>query len=470
MVSAIIYGHVEAATLLLDRGANPNSRLDYGYTPLFYAVTSSLEVTALLLSRGADVHLKSDGGHDLLHRYLVDIGPGPRLIAPLATSGVPMVKRLLDAGLDVRARNADQPHSLLACEVGNLPILELLLAAGSDPNATDREGGVLWRAMKLGRTASVLPALVRYGIDPNTRCTNAAADTTLLMEVCALGDVATAKALLDRGADVNARGRGTPLTRAEERGHQVLVDLLLERGARPLTPTLDAAVTRTLEAAEAAARARPEAPETRLAWADALLTNGFRAAAASEVEALRRRGAAVPPSLSARLAFENPAGVRWTFAPFQPAVEGVAPRTADARFPGALVTDGVRTLPLVVTLGPPCERCDEQGEQVCSTCGGTGSWVGMFSDDPYDCEPRQRCSTCRGLKFVVTGSALGAGSCRHPPPRNELEMGPLSLRRCPDCGLAALCGPGDGLTAEYRLTFACGVCGQFACRCAAGSK
>jgi ankyrin repeat protein len=54
-----------------------------------------------------------------------------------------------------------------------------------------------------------------------------------LWEAVRHGDAATVKALLDKGADVNARGRYqmTPLFKAAERGDAGIVRLLLERGA-----------------------------------------------------------------------------------------------------------------------------------------------------------------------------------------------------------------------------------------------
>jgi hypothetical protein len=54
-----------------------------------------------------------------------------------------------------------------------------------------------------------------------------------LWEAVRHGDAATVKSLLDKGADVNARGRYqmTPLFKAAERGDAEIIRLLLERGA-----------------------------------------------------------------------------------------------------------------------------------------------------------------------------------------------------------------------------------------------
>ena len=450
-ITAIIHDNLKQVRALLDQGADINHRGTWDRTPLFWA--TDLPMFELLLSRGADIKARESTGFDVLHQYLIQNGPG----TGYGKADPAVVQRLLKAGIDVRARNADQPHLIKACAAANTTIMKLLLAAGADPNGPE----LLWTAMKSAERESLFATLVDGGIDPNTHCVNAAADTTLLTEVCAVGDLPTAQKLLDRGADPNARGRSTPLASAEESGNQVLVDLLLERGARPHRPVLPAATTQALDAAERDVRATPDDSRARLNWATVLLQAGFRAAAASEGAALERRGIEAPESL----AFEAPLGVRWTFAVFQPLHEGVAPRTSDAFFPGARVTDGTRLLPLVITTGTPCTACDEKGEQVCGICGGAGSYPAQFSDDDLQCDERQPCSTCRRLKFAVTGRRLGKGSCKHPVVEDELKLGELVFRRCKACGLGALYGPRAGPRGEMFTDFACAICGRFACAC-----
>ncbi len=452
-ITAIIHDNLKQVRALLDQGADINQRGTWDRTPLFWA--TSLPMFELLLSRGADIKARESTGFDVLHQYLIQNGPG----TGSGRADPAVVKRLLEAGIDVRARNADQPHLIKACAAANIPIMKLLLAAGAAPNGAE----LLWTAMKSAERESLFATLVDGGIDANARCTNAAADTTILTEVCAVGDLETAQQLLDRGADPNARGRSTPLAAAEESGNQVLVDLLLERGATPHRPVLPAAVTQALDSAERQVKA--DHSQSRLQWASVLLGAGFRAAAASEVAALQRRGIGVPEPLLNALAFEAPAGVRWTFAVSQPIHDGVAPRTNDTHFPGARVTDGVRLLPLVITTGAPCTACDEKGEQVCGICNGTGSYPAQFSDDDLECDERQPCSTCRGLKFAVTGRRLGKGSCKHPSVEDELKLGALAFRRCKTCGLGALYGPRAGPIGEMFTDFACALCGRFACAC-----
>lgn len=443
---AVIGQRAQAAAVLLEHGADPNRRGGYGQTPLFFAVTAGLPLVDLLLESDADVRARADSGADALFHYLSQVGPG----GSLGTGRVEVAKRLLDAGLDIRGG----PHVLVASRTAVPELLELVLAAGADPNATNRDGNALSAAMYLPKKPEMLAALVRGGIDPNTT----SGSTTLLAEVCRCGDLGSAQALLERGADADAH----TLAAAQESGNAVLVDLLLDRGATSSAPVLDGDAAKALDAAE---HGKPSAPSARLAWASALLEAGFRAGAACEVAAVRQLGGEVPASLDEALVIERPTGVSWTFVEPAPTLDSLTPRTSDERFPKALVTDGARTLPLVVTLGTPCSRCDELGEETCSLCGGTGSYSRFLDPDhDVDCSPRQRCSACRGLKFVVTGPRMGKGSCKHPRLVDELRVGPFTFRRCADCGLAALRGPirAGGLVDD---DFACGVCGRFECRC-----
>ena len=61
LMYAVLYGDAASVRLLLDRGADPNTRNDAGATALMWAV-GDLETTRLLLDRGADVNARSGDG------------------------------------------------------------------------------------------------------------------------------------------------------------------------------------------------------------------------------------------------------------------------------------------------------------------------------------------------------------------------------------------------------------------------
>ncbi|MFO0595007.1 MAG: ankyrin repeat domain-containing protein [Myxococcaceae bacterium] len=453
--TAVRMRHLDVARLLLEHGADANGR-DTEWSPLMHAVKSGLDAVQLLREFGADVRARAKDGKDALHVYLVVT----HSIRDEVTADLGVVQYLLDAGLAVRS--GTHSHLMAACFTNNASIVELLLARGADPN----EQGILGAVALRSHGREMLAALVRAGIAPNAHEVDRFRDTTVLTDVCARGDVETATTLIDRGADPNFRGTSSPLARAVESGNQVLVDLLLERGARPLVAPLPEETTRALDLAEAAARARPGDASARLTWAKTLHASGFRAAAACEADALRRTGVDVPLELSSFDAH----GTRWTFVDL-PRLEGLAPRTTDERYPRAMVSEGRRTVPLLLTSSPPCTTCDEKGEEVCTDCDGTGTHFeptdfGDFREE--SCPTRQPCSNCFGLKFVVVARRFSKGACVHSELDEELTVGLNVFRRCRVCGLASIYGETHW---RYRRDdyFACAVCGRFLCTCAANT-
>ena len=65
---AAFNGHAAVAALLLDRGAEVNSKTNDGWTPLYIAAGyGHAAVAALLLDRGAEVNSKDNGGWTPLH-------------------------------------------------------------------------------------------------------------------------------------------------------------------------------------------------------------------------------------------------------------------------------------------------------------------------------------------------------------------------------------------------------------------
>lgn len=463
LFTAVIYGHVEIVNYLLDAGVDVNARSKGQHsdesTPLFYATGRGLELTRLLLDRGARADLVTKYGADPLSTYIQSFAPGHRQ-PPV---DLELVDLLLRSGVDMKRERAPD-YLLAACWSGDAKLVSFLIARGCDPNKRGKgDHDLLWKAVSQpSHSKAVLAALVEGGLDGNARLAGVF-DETALMEVCGRGDIGSARLLLQRGADPNVlTKRGTALTRAQESGNPAIVDLLLEHGAKPLVGGLEATVLNRLDAAEREARARPREAQTRMAWGEALLGAGFRAAGVRELQAARLLGA--DPHLPQ---LENPAGVRWAFVPFSDELSEVSPRVSDGRFPSARLTDGKVVVPLPVWLGPACTRCDEKGEVECATCNGTGGYSSMFSDDDVPCDPRAACYACLGLKFEVDGQALGKGECKHPAPVQEHAWPRARLMRCPACGLSGL-NADHGRAHHVWTRWACAVCERLQCTCPRG--
>jgi hemoglobin len=130
---------------------------------------------------------------------------------------------------------------------GSLPMVELLLHLGADPNARDQLGHTplyfVGNASHEAYGADVVHALARGGANVNAR--ERLKHCTALHMAARRGNVPVAEALLDCGADGEARDKlgDTPLHRAVKCGKIEMVAFLLSRGAnvyaegkRGLTP------------------------------------------------------------------------------------------------------------------------------------------------------------------------------------------------------------------------------------------
>lgn len=138
-----------------------------------------------------------------------------------------------------------------AAAVGNLAVVELLLSVGADPNS--QEGGGHTPLYCVGNQcmveggASVVRTLVKAGAEVNAN--DGVKNCTALHMAARRGNVAVAQALLECGANIEARDsmRETPLRRAVNCDKISVAALLLDEGAnvrsigsKGLTPLLAA--------------------------------------------------------------------------------------------------------------------------------------------------------------------------------------------------------------------------------------
>ena len=180
---------------------------------------------ARLIASGADVRARDGYGRTPLH--------------VAAHAGHHDAMRALAAGgVDPNALENDRYDMVTIAAVANdLPTLKVALALGDKPtNITSRyDGTALIAAAHLGHV-DVVRELIRAGA-PLDHVNNLG--WTALIESIALGDggprhVATLKALVDAGANVNLGDRRgtTPLVLAKGRGYLGMVVILEKAGAR----------------------------------------------------------------------------------------------------------------------------------------------------------------------------------------------------------------------------------------------
>jgi len=166
------------------------------------------------------------------------------------------VARLLEAGAEPDAALAMGETPLMAAaRSGDVATVDALLRAGAYPNAAELERGqtaLMWAAAQ--RHAVVVTRLAEAGADVHTRSTvwhqleNTAGNTnpsgnfemahggsTALLFVARNGDIETARALIEAGADVDdtAAAGTSALVIAAHSGHGPLGIFLLQAGADP---------------------------------------------------------------------------------------------------------------------------------------------------------------------------------------------------------------------------------------------
>ena len=223
LLRAVTFGDTKLVRLLLDLGANPNTKAENGgETPLQLAIREKMPgVVAGLLNAGADPNVRDDKGTTPLLHALVR---GDRQLTNL----------LLDAGADPNAATAGGDQTPLRTALrGNMRDLAVaLLQAGANPNAPDDQGAPLLLLSLASGDRDLAVWLIEAGADPSVRTDSG--DTPLLIAVREHMPRVVA-ALLNAGADPYVRDAEdyTPLHLVAKAGHRDLAALLLDAGADP---------------------------------------------------------------------------------------------------------------------------------------------------------------------------------------------------------------------------------------------
>ncbi len=151
------------------------------------------------------------------------------------------VRALLDDGADPNAARGDGLTALhLAAREGHAEIVDLLIGAGAETDATTRIGHFTPLHLAGGAgNADVVDALLAAGADPGAVTTSSGV-TPLHLAAEARGGERAVRLLLEHGAPVNARERSagqTPLVFAAAAGRAASAAELLDHGADPSLAT-----------------------------------------------------------------------------------------------------------------------------------------------------------------------------------------------------------------------------------------
>ena len=192
-----------------------NAPTKSGETPLIAAInTGDEELVRLMLQRGADIET----------RCVDQIAP---LMHAVSHGFQSIVEILLANGAQVDSTTAGWTALHRAADMVNLPIAKLLLIAGADMEARSPKQYIP-KKHPLARMNSA-------DLDEYDEVDASEADMgwTALSRASLHGHEPTVRLLVDQNADIEARSpsNGTPLTCAAEGNHEAIVDFLLMRGA-----------------------------------------------------------------------------------------------------------------------------------------------------------------------------------------------------------------------------------------------
>jgi len=257
---AALAGNAREVERLLAAGASARATNEAGATPLHYGVGND-RVVKLLLQAGADPNARSLAGNTPLHsaaarpgsfaqvKLLLQAGALPDAVrqpaGPFEAKDTPLslaafagdertVRFLLDRGAAPGSTNGTPSPVASAAFAGRERILKLLIAHGGSVNCDDEFAGHALNLAAYARHRHLIPYLLEQNIDLHKKSSFgervppmvwAAYDET--------GDPAFARALLDRGLEVNeaSSAGSTALSWALKRGETPLVEFLRSRGA-----------------------------------------------------------------------------------------------------------------------------------------------------------------------------------------------------------------------------------------------
>jgi ankyrin repeat protein len=194
-----------------------------------------LRITALLLWACCLAFLCDGCGRSPSEQKHLD----EQLFQSIEKSDLASVQKLVKQSANIEAKDADGATPVvMAAANGDAAIVKFLLDRGANADVRDSSGVTLFvKAVRVGQ-ANVLELLIQRGVPRATM--NEAVFSVIEYQPMIIGvsDDATpyfktAKLLLDKGAEVNARDEegATPLIEAAGFGHVGIARMLIDRGA-----------------------------------------------------------------------------------------------------------------------------------------------------------------------------------------------------------------------------------------------
>jgi ankyrin repeat protein len=207
---------IEADSTLLE------SKDESGCTPLSLACLRNQVVVAnYLIGKGANVNTRNNWGQTPLHNANGVFG-----------QDFDLIKRLIAVGADVNSQgNRGETPLEWAAARGNLQVARLLIENGADLNAYNKNSGTILQSTIGLHKIEMAKLLIESGAKLNQKDPSGYTEIHL---ATFQGDSSLVRLLLDHGVDVNTLDEynRTPLYYAAKHGYRSVADVLIYAGAK----------------------------------------------------------------------------------------------------------------------------------------------------------------------------------------------------------------------------------------------
>jgi ankyrin repeat protein len=245
LLQAALYSTAADVKFLLSQKADPNGADVFGKTPLMLAIEDA-EKVHVLLEGGADPNAHTESGHTALSlavdqrraapvvRELLEHGAKS---GPEKGEGDPLVQVARNGDIEsmklLVAKRGDQypPAAVNAAAASNcMACLQLVLSQMPPKRAINDA----FLAASLMSNSDILNALLAAGADPNASADKKGHTALMQAAYSDFAEPSRIKLLLDHGADVNARGKDgeTALKQARRKGETKIAEMLIAAGEK----------------------------------------------------------------------------------------------------------------------------------------------------------------------------------------------------------------------------------------------